>query len=377
MNRKKVFIVDDSSLIRRLLADILTQSGELEVVGMASDPYQAWEQLQTLAPDVMTLDVEMPKMDGLSFLEKLMAERPMPVVMVSSLTDRGAQTTLRALEIGAIDYVCKPRFDNKTSIHDLAEEIVSKVKTAASARLRRAAQRVPVVAKPVVAKPVLQPTPRGGSRNGSYRLLAIGASTGGTEALFEFLTELPAEVPGIAIVQHMPPGFTKNLADRLNRYCRFEVREARDGDRLGPGVALIAPGGYHLEVVHDAEGLLASVTSRPPVNRFRPSVDVLFQSCADLTECGTLGVILTGMGRDGADGMRAMLNSGAYTIAQDEASCVVFGMPKEAIAAGGVREVLPLEKIAGRITQLLDPGRNGAALAALRAASNLANLSAT
>ncbi|MGE0760419.1 MAG: chemotaxis response regulator protein-glutamate methylesterase [Pirellulaceae bacterium] len=344
MSRIRVLIVDDSALMRQVLSHVLGQDSEIEVVGTAGDPYQAWDKIQQTAPQVVTLDVEMPRMDGLTFLEKLMLARPTPVVMISSLTESGCQTTFRALELGAVDFVTKPKLDVRTGTLDLAQEIVAKVKGAARAKPRRTpaarAGRVPT-----------RPT-SGGLIQSTHCVVAIGASTGGTEALYELLRELPPDFPGVAIVQHMPSGYTKSFAERLDKACRIRVHEARDGMRILPGMAVLAPGDFHLEVQRSGAAYLAKVTRAPPVNRFRPSVDVLFTSCARNLGRHTVGVILTGMGRDGAAGMRAMFDAGAHTIAQDEASCVVFGMPKEAIAAGGVRDVLPLERIGDRLQQL-------------------------
>lgn len=332
----KVLIVDDSALMRQLLTEILSRDPSIEVVGVAPDPIVAMDKIERLKPDVLTLDVEMPRMDGLQFLERLSATRPMPVVMVSSLTERGAQTTLRALELGAVDFVTKPSLDLKAGVGTLATEIVDKIKAAATARVgrrRAACVRPASVAAP---QPMIKTT---------HKVIAIGASTGGTEALYALLTALPADAPGIVIVQHMPPGFTSSFAQRLNAACAIRVAEARDRDRILPGHALIAPGDYHMKVVRDGANFVVRVGKAPPVNRFRPSVDVLFHSCAAQLGHNCVGVILTGMGYDGAAGMLAMREAGCYTIAQDEASCVVFGMPKEAIARGGVREVVPLERI--------------------------------
>lgn len=361
MTKKRVLIVDDSALVRRVLTDILEMDEDLEVVGTATDPYSAWDKMQSLSPDVMTLDVEMPRMDGLSFLEKLMIARPIPVVMVSSLTERGCQTTLRALELGAVDFVAKPKCDVRKGVSDIADEIITKVKTAAGARIRKPSRRSNVVAS--------KPTAPSTYRPNNFKLIAIGSSTGGTEALYDVLTELPADVPPIVIVQHMPGGFTKSFAERLDRSCSIQVREAQNGDKVVPGQALLAPGGFHMEVVRSVTGLEVRITDTEPVNRFKPSVDVLFRSCAANVPRQTLGIILTGMGRDGADGMRSMYDTGAYTLAQDEASCVVYGMPKEAVAAGGVREVLPLDAIAQRVLGLTRVERDGSALANLRAAT--------
>ena len=340
-NPHKVLVVDDSALMRKLLTDILNQDADLEVVASARDPYNAWEKLQKHQPNVLTLDVEMPKMDGVVFLEKLMKARPTPVVMVSTLTERGCETTLRALEAGAVDFVSKPKLDVQSATLDLAEEIVTKVKAAAHARPRPSIRRH--------RKTVDSSKPSGGLIQSTHKVVAIGASTGGTEALSEVLTSLPADAPGIVIVQHMPGGFTRSFAERLNRSCRIQVREAKDQDTIIPGLALLAPGGHQLKVYRAGASYRVQITDDPPVNRFKPSVDVLFSSCAQHVGKHTVGVILTGMGQDGAVGMKELFDSGAQTMAQDEKTCVVFGMPKEAIALGGVQEVVPLEKIADKI----------------------------
>jgi two-component system chemotaxis response regulator CheB len=345
----KVLIVDDSALIRQLLKDILSQDSEIEVVGIAPDPIVAMEKIERLKPDVLTLDVEMPRMDGLQFLEQLNQTRRLPVVMISSLTEKGAQTTLRALELGAIDFVTKPSIDTVMGVKNLAQEIVEKIKIAARARvgLRRVACTKPPTA-PAGSKAMIRTT---------HKVIAIGASTGGTEALYSVLTALPADSPGIVIVQHMPPGFTSSFAQRLDSACHIRVTEARDGDRILPGHALIAPGDFHMKVVRNGANYLVRVGKAPPVNRFRPSVDVLFRSVATNIGTNAVGVILTGMGCDGAAGMLEMHQAGCATIAQDQASCVVFGMPKEAILRGGVQEVVSLERMP---LQILNACNNGA-----------------
>lgn len=355
----RVLSIDDSALMRQLLTTILKSDSEIEVVGVAPDPYTAWEKIKKLKPDVLTLDVEMPKMDGLTFLERLMRMHPLPVVMVSSLTEKGCQTTMRALELGAIDFVTKPSIDVSSGTARIAEEVIAKVKTAARARLRQRSTRPPA---PVAAAPT-QALIRS-----THKVIAFGASTGGTEALYDVLTRLPADSPGIVIVQHMPPGFTKSFAQRLDRSCKIRVSEAKDGDRILPGHALIAPGDHHMEVLRSGAQYCVKVFDAPPVNRFRPSVDVLFNSCARYLGSNVTGVILTGMGYDGAKGMLAMRQAGAHTIAQDEESCVVFGMPKEAIAAGGVAQIMPLDSIAGRLMycEVRSPLRSSEMASALR-----------
>ena len=341
MNRVRVLVIDDSALMRQLITEILSSDPQIEVVATASDPFVAREKIIALNPDVLTLDVEMPRMDGLTFLEKLMAGRPMPVVMLSSLTERGCQTTLRALELGAVDFISKPKLDVVAGMDESAREIVDKVKSAAVARIQRrpttgdrAAYSGP---KPVASSSLITST---------HKVIAMGASTGGTEALLDVLSEFPSDAPGTVAVIHMPEGFTKSFAERLDRHCRVRVKEAEDGDRILPGHVLLGAGNHHLAVQRSGATYSVRVYSAPPVSRHRPSVDVLFQSAAQALGRNGVGVILTGMGHDGAQGMYEMHQQGAFTIAQDQASCVVFGMPKEAIAKGGVDEVLPLKRIA-------------------------------
>lgn len=343
MARTKVLVVDDSALMRQMLGDLLARDPDLQVVGSAADPYAAWDKVKQLDPDVLTLDVEMPKMDGLTFLSKLMTARPTPVVMVSSLTERGAETTFRALELGAVDFVPKPKLDVMTGTVALADELVAKVKAAARAR-----------PQPRPDRPAGGPAPKppaAGLRT-THKVIALGASTGGTEALFEVLTAFPADAPGTVVVIHMPEGFTKSYAARLDRACAVRVSEARDGDRVLPGHVLLAPGGLQTSVQRSGATVITRVAAGPPVNRHRPAVDVLFESCAKELGANVAGAILTGMGGDGARGLLAMRRAGARTVAQDEATCVVFGMPKEAIALGGAEAVLPLGRIAGELLRL-------------------------
>lgn len=352
----KVLVVDDSAVMRQLLGEILDRDPELEVVGTAPDPIVAWEKIARLAPDVLTLDVEMPRMDGLTFLERVMRDRPMPVVMISSLTDRGAQTTLRALELGAVDFVSKPKIDVASGTLEQRDEIIEKVKTAARARLRKSKVRTPPAAgRPAVSagKPLLQTT---------HKIVCIGASTGGTEALMDVLTAFPPDAPGMVIVQHMPAGFTRSFAQRLDGACQIRVKEAEDGDRILQGHALLAPGGMHMAVRRAGANFLVRVARGQPVNRHCPSVDVLFQSAAAHVGSNAVGAILTGMGNDGAKGMLAMKQAGAQNIAQNEATCVVFGMPKEAIALDAAQHVLPLDRIADRIMSLAHVNGRAAAV---------------
>ncbi len=337
MKKIRVLIVDDSAVMRQILKEVLSRDASLEVVGVASDPMIARDMILRLQPDVLTLDVEMPRMDGLTFLEKLMRAHPMPVVMISSLTERGCETTLRALELGAIDFISKPKVDVADGTVQLAGEIVEKVKSAARAKVAAVRKRA--------AAPSPQPLMSQSLLRSTHQVIAIGASTGGTEALREVLEPLPADAPGIVMVQHMPEKFTRSFADRLDTLCRIRVKEACDGDRVLPGHALLAPGNFHMEVVRSGAEYRVRVFAADPVNRHRPSVDVLFRSCARYLGTNVVGVILTGMGADGAQGLLQMRQAGARTIAQDEASCVVFGMPKEAIALGGAEEILPLGQI--------------------------------
>lgn len=352
-----MLIVDDSALMRQLLGQILSADRTIEVVGAAPDPVRAWQLVQTLRPDVITLDVEMPRMDGLAFLERLMRAHPMPVLMVSSLTERGCETTLRALELGAVDFVTKPKIDVARGVVDLAAELVAKVKAAGNARPRARTRSAPAH----VAAPVERPLAvrSGAMLRTTDVVLALGASTGGTEALRDVLVRLPADAPGVVIVQHMPEAFTRAFAQRLDGLCRIRVREASDGDVVRPGLALIAPGGTrHMEVVRSGAQYVVRLRATPPVNHHRPSVDVLFHSCAHALGSNAVGAILTGMGGDGASGLLAMRQAGARTIAQDEATCVVFGMPREAIAQGAAEVVCPLDAVAPTLLRLARE-RNG------------------
>jgi len=339
MSKIRVLVVDDSALIRGVLTELLSQDSDIEVIATAPDPYIARQKIKELNPDVLTLDVEMPKMDGLTFLEKLMAGHPMPVVMVSSLTQAGCETTLRALELGAVDFATKPTLDIRQGMEDQAQDLIHKVKAAAQSRVRSRSHGQANSAgsrKPMPSSAMLKTTDT---------IIAIGASTGGTEALRDLLEVLPPNTPPIIITQHMPERFTKHFADRLDQICQIRVKEAEDGDTVIPGQALIAPGSYHMELRRSGAKYQVVTNQNPPVNRHRPSVDVMFRSVAQYAGRNSLGVILTGMGNDGAAGMFEMKQGGAYTIAEDEASCVVFGMPKEAIKAGGVDKILPLGEI--------------------------------
>ena len=341
MQKIKVLCVDDSALIRSLMTEIINGQPDMTVVATAPDPLVARELIKQHNPDVLTLDVEMPRMDGLDFLEKLMRLRPMPVVMVSSLTERGNEITLRALELGAVDFVTKPKVGIRDGMLDYSEKLADKIRAAARARVRQAAPaqhaaahaaHAPVGAAPLFNNPLLS----------TEKLIIVGASTGGTEAIREVLVPLPPDAPAVLIAQHMPPGFTKSFAQRLNGLCRITVKEAEHGERVLPGHAYIAPGHAHLLLARSGANYIAHLSDEPPVNRHRPSVDVLFRSAAQHAGKNAVGVILTGMGRDGAAGLLDMRKAGAYTLAQDEASCIVFGMPREAIARGAACHVASL-----------------------------------
>jgi len=353
MVKTRVLVVDDSALVRSLLTEIINRQPDMQCIGAAADPLVAREMIRELNPDVITLDVEMPRMDGIDFLAKLMRLRPMPVVMVSTLTDRGADVTLRALELGAIDFVAKPKIGVADGLRLLADDITAKVRIAARAHIRKpsanGSQRAGTPAAP--ARPAAAPAALG--RLSTEKIIFIGASTGGTEATKEVLLGLPADAPAVMITQHMPPGFTRTYAARLDSLCRISVKEAADGERVLPGHAYIAPGGLHLSVERSGANYIARVRDGEPVNRHKPSVEVLFLSAARIVGPNALGVMLTGMGADGATAMKAMRDAGSWNVAQDEASCVVFGMPKEAIAANAAHEVLPLGAIAPMLLERL------------------------
>ncbi len=351
--KTKVLIVDDSALIRSVMREIVDSQPDMEVIGVAPDPLVAREMIRERNPDVLTLDVEMPKMDGLDFLERLMRLRPMPVVMVSSLTERGSETTLRALELGAVDVVAKPKMAIQSGMREYAELIADKIRAASRARVqaraRSASAPAPSQPLPALRNPL----------SSSEKLIIIGASTGGTEAIREFLQQMPSDCPGILIVQHMPEGFTRSFAQRLDSLCRISVREAEGGERVLPGHAYLAPGHSHLQLAKSGANYVTKLDQGPPVNRHRPSVDVLFASAAQHAGKNALGVILTGMGKDGAAGMLTMREAGAVNFAQDEASCIVYGMPREAVAVGAVHEVAPLAQLPARVLEQLarDGGR--------------------
>ena len=340
-------IVDDSAVVRRFLSDTLTAGG-VKVIGTAADPVFAQEMLRKAWPDVLVLDVEMPRMDGITFLRKIMNERPTPVVMCSTLTTQGAETTLQALHAGAVSFVTKPTSGLKSFIEEGANNIVGAVKAAAKANVRALAASAAAAAAAPTAGRAVKPV-GGAMAQTSDRVVAIGLSTGGVQAIEAVVTALPRTLPGIVIVQHMPERFTAQLAARLDKICQIDVTEARDGDRVLNGRALIAPGGRHLKVARSGAQYVVEVVDGPTINHHRPSVDVLFRSVAQCAGRNAVGLIMTGMGDDGARGLKAMRDAGATTAAQDEASSVVFGMPKEAIRLGAAESVLPLGQIAGWI----------------------------
>ncbi len=360
MKKIRVLIVDDSALIRQLLTQILSSDPEIEVVGSAPDPVAAREKIRTLSPDVLTLDVEMPKQDGVTFLSQLMQSRPMPVIMISSLTEKGCETTLRALEVGAVDFVTKPKIDVSRGTVDLGKEIIFKVKAASRARMRPRPRPAPNGAGPAAAAPVAAAPATGMRLRTTQRIIAIGSSTGGTEALREILTKLPPDAPPIVVVQHMPPVFTRQFAERLNGLCRVRVREAKSGDALLTGHVLIAPGGEsHLEIVRSGAAYGVVLVPGPPLGHHRPAVNIMFDSCARAVGPNATGIILTGMGADGAKGLLAMRRAGARTIAEHESTCVVYGMPKEAIECGAAEYIIPLDRIASALMGNLPDVRNG------------------
>jgi two-component system, chemotaxis family, protein-glutamate methylesterase/glutaminase len=347
--RIKVLIVDDSALVRRILTEMLSSDASITVLGAAHDAYDAREKIKALNPDVLTLDVEMPRMDGLTFLRNLMRLRPMPVIMVSSLTDKGAEVTLDALSIGAVDYLSKPKSDLAATLADYKEELIAKVKAAASARVRATASAASASADAILAKR----DPRRQLRT-TERIIAIGASTGGTEAIKEVLIRLPPDTPGIVITQHIPKLFSGAFARRMDACCQVSVCEAEDGQQILRGHAYVAPGDMHLLVVRDGARYVCRLDQGPPVNRHKPSVDVLFRSVAQQAGRNAIGVILTGMGKDGALGLKEMRDAGGRTVAQDEATSIVWGMPGEAVALGGAADVLPLGDIWSHVVRLAD-----------------------
>lgn len=353
MKKTNVMIVDDSAVVRQVLTGLLEADPGIKVCGVASDPIYAQEKMRNLWPDVIVLDVEMPRMDGISFLKKIMAEKPTPVVICSTLTEKGTQTTLQALEAGAVSIVTKPRSGLKQFLEDSSGDIVNAVKAAAMSNLRPLSALARTPLKPAVKQTAdaVLPSSQAAMAQTTERIVALGTSTGGTQALEAVLTQLPRVSPGIVIVQHMPEKFTAAFAARLNSLCNIEVKEAENGDRVLPGRALIAPGGRHMLLRRSGAQYYVEVMKGPLVNRHIPSVDVLFRSVAQTAGKNALGVIMTGMGDDGANGLLEMRNAHARTLAQDEASCVVFGMPKEAIKRGAADHVVPLGAIPSAILE--------------------------
>ncbi|UOF00790.1 protein-glutamate methylesterase/protein-glutamine glutaminase [Bdellovibrio reynosensis] len=338
----RVLIVDDSAVIRKMLEKICSSSPDIEVVGTASDPYIARDKLIALKPDVMTLDVEMPRMDGISFLEKVMQHFPTRTIIFSSLAKTGSETYFRALEAGAIEILEKPSLDVSQTLQSLSQTIVDKIKAVAKARLQ-STKPVSTVAKPAQTSTSLART--------THQLIAVASSTGGTQALKVFLSGMPADIPGTLIVQHMPPGFTKSFADNLNAMFPFEVKEAEEGDQVVPGRVLIAPGNYHMEIVRSGAFYHVKLHQGPALHSVRPAADYLMKSVAKYVGKNALGVVLTGMGKDGAEGLLEMQKAGAYTVVQSEETCVVYGMPGAAVALGAADKILPLDKIAGDLLE--------------------------
>ena len=356
--RIKVLIVDDSAVIRQTLEKILSTDTEIEVIGTAADPYIAAQKIEKVMPDVITLDVEMPRMDGLTFLKKIMTQHPIPVVICSALTEKGAETTLKAMELGAVDIIQKPRLGARNFLEESRIRITDSVKAASKAKLHLL-RRPPLEIKPKLTADVVLP----GLKNQAMiettdRVVVLGASTGGNEAIRVFLESLPHDSPGMVIVQHMPENFTKAFANRLNNTCRVTVKEAEDGDSVIQGRVLIAPGNLHTLLKRSGAKYYVEVKDGPLVSRHRPSVDVLFRSAARYAGRNTIGIIMTGMGDDGARGMLEIKQAGGFTVAQDEASCVVFGMPKEAIKLGAIYKVAPLESIPSVILSAETRARN-------------------
>jgi two-component system chemotaxis response regulator CheB len=356
MKKIKVLVIDDSALVRQTLVSLLSSDPHLEVIGSAADPFIAVEKIKNEVPDVITLDIEMPKMDGLTFLKKLMTQHPIPVVVISTLTEKGTQTALRALEYGAIEIIAKPKINTKGSLENSKIELIDKIKAASNAfikrKTRKQLQKIEVT--PKLSADVILRKERGSSLlQTTETVIAVGASTGGTEALRVLLQAFPADSPGILVVQHMPELFTKQFSIRLNTLCQITVKEAKNGDRVLRGQALIAPGGKHLVLKRSGAFYFVVIMDGPLVNRHKPSVNVLFRSVAQIAGKNAIGVIMTGMGDDGAAGLLEMKEAGGKTIAQDEASCVVFGMSREAIALGAVDYVLPLDEITGKILHKL------------------------
>jgi two-component system, chemotaxis family, protein-glutamate methylesterase/glutaminase len=354
----KVFTIDDSALVRAFLSDILSKDEDIDIVGQTVDAYFAMKKIKEVEPDIIILDIQMPKMNGLDFLKQLMEEYPTPVIMFSSLTQEGSEMTLKALELGALDYVGKPQENLTKNLYTVKNEIIEKIKSLSQVKIKEILSKRPDLLmdkeSPVLEQKTATPKIEKKSKYSdkgrkSNKIIVIGASTGGTRALTRVLTTLPADIPPIVIVQHMPPVFTTRFAENVSRQCQINVVEGKDGDKLTRGIAYISPGGYHSLIKRASFGYALNVVDGPPVNHHKPSVDVLFRSSARNVKGDAIGVILTGMGNDGAIGMKEMKDAGAYNIAQNEDTCIVFGMPKEAIANNGIDVILPLDEISGHI----------------------------
>jgi len=342
VSRIRVLIVDDSAIVRKIFTEELSRYPDIQVVGTAPDPFVARDKIVQLKPDVVTLDIEMPRMDGITFLKKLMQYYPLPVIIVSSLTTKGGTLTLEALEIGAVEVIAKP--GSAYTVGDLSEQLAEKIRAASRVKMARQERGA--------SPPVKEAEPIRALAQTSQKIVAVGASTGGTEALKTVLTKLPPNSPGLLVVQHMPANFTTAFAERLNSLCQISVREARDGDSIAPGTALIAPGNFHMIMRRSGARYYVDIKNGPMVHHQRPAADILFKSTARYAGANAIGVILTGMGADGASGLLEMKKAGASTIAQDERTCVVFGMPKEAIKIGAVDRVLPIDLIASEIIRM-------------------------
>lgn len=367
----KVLIIDDSALIRKVLTEILHSSKNIEVVGTAPDPFIAREKIKQLNPDVLTLDVEMPKMDGISFLTNLMRLRPMPVVMISSLTEKGADITLQALELGAIDYISKPKLDLENGLHSYSEDIIEKIYIASIANVRSRAVIDKKLSEKFTADAILKLQKPHKHFKTTEKIIAIGASTGGTEAIKEILTVLPVDSPGIVITQHIPESFSTAFAERMDRCSSLTVYEATDGQQILPGHVYIAPGDKHLVVERSGARYIVKLHDGPPVNRHRPSVDVMFRSISQNVGPNAIGILLTGMGSDGARGLKEMHDTGSSTIIQDEKSSVVWGMPGEAFKLGAADKVKPLEEIPRQIIKTLQRIETEEVESALKSTGNL------
>lgn len=353
MKKIGVLVVDDSAVVRQVVSGLLAAERDIEVIAACADPILATERMNRRWPDVIVLDIEMPRMDGITFLKTIMAARPTPVIICSTLTEKGAETTMQALASGALGIITKPKLGIKKFLQDSSSDLVNEVRAAARANLKNLRPKVELKPSPKLTADAILPAATGAMRRTTERIVAIGTSTGGTQALEEVLTQMPRTCPGLVIVQHMPEKFTANFAARLDSLSKIEVREARHGDRVIPGLALIAPGAKHMMVKRSGAQYYVDVVSGPLVKRHCPSVDVLFRSVAKYAGANAAGIIMTGMGDDGAAGLLEMRNAGAYTLGQDEESCVVYGMPKEAVKLGAVEKVVSLDEIPGEIVRFV------------------------